>query len=500
MLKRLFRLSIFLIAFIVALLIVFFSSIHFLNPNEFKHLVEKTFQEQTGQSLNLDGNIRIQWFPFIKLHIDSVSLKLITKDDTIKIQAKEAQCELNWRAFFSKKVHVKSIESTQLSIQRVLKEQIIAQLKITDFYADLISSKDRLNFPHFSFKLGEDKLEGNINIAFFKDATDITASLQASKWNFPMEMVSFFDVQADKKNNFIGTLALKVDDFAIEKINFNEFSLAYNLKSKLLNGKAKKMHFQDAYIEDLTFTGNAAEKRFVLSSHYAGGVLSGNLLLNKGDAYEVSIDLEKVVVGTLFKQWDPESKIEGGRLKASLKGITKGKGKKELLAQFNGKAFVEMNNVVINEKSIDSRYVDVFSALWKNVTPKSKKTILECGVARFDIANNILNAHTNIGMQTADLNVWGAGQLNLASLELSFLFDIHPRSNVNLEAGSFNNIVYLQGTLEQPKIIASMEGALKELGSVAVGLTTGGLSLIAEKLMKLVTQKESPCEKARLAQ
>ena len=186
--------------------------------------------------------------------------------------------------------------------------------------------------------------------------------------------------------------------------------------------------------------------------------------------------------------------MHNGNLEVNFNGVGQGKSLHSVIATLSGKALIYIQELTIEQARIDSRFVDLFSALWKAFTPTQHGTLLQCAVLRFDIAQGQAKAKQSIGMETSDLSILGGGDLNLITKEMNFVFDMYPRSHLNIELGSFNNIVFVKGTIKEPQVSASMQGVIKEGGSIALGIATGGISLIVEKLVKMATQNKSVCQ------
>ena len=92
-LKRIFQI---LVAGIVILVIAILGIVNFVNPNQFKDILEKETLAKTGFILKIEGPIQWRWFPLLSLAFNDISIQNLAPFTGQLFSAKtiEAKCEL----------------------------------------------------------------------------------------------------------------------------------------------------------------------------------------------------------------------------------------------------------------------------------------------------------------------------------------------------------------------------------------------------------------------
>jgi AsmA protein len=90
-----------ILSMIVGILIIlvisgFFLLVHFVNPNQFKPMLESTILENTGRTLAIDGDLHWSFFPWLNIQIDQMTLSNPTNFSLKKpfLSVKEAHIRL----------------------------------------------------------------------------------------------------------------------------------------------------------------------------------------------------------------------------------------------------------------------------------------------------------------------------------------------------------------------------------------------------------------------
>lgn len=334
---------------------------------------------------------------------------------------------------------------------------------------------------HFTIKGGAKKNDMEGDFTLIPDKTpEIVGRLKSQNWVI----------------KFIPHLAQGNKVFSSAPFEFNWYQ-----------GNAK-IDFQTAHLVVEDFNFEQANLKLELTpstltitpvAKIAQGELSGHINIeNKDNKQALNISGRLVINGAnaseFIKIFEPSVELQGGRLDGYFEGTGQGKSVAELMAHLSGHSMLHIQQMTLLNKTIDSRYVDIFAALIKAIVPKSNMTQFECIAWKLDIQDGIAVAKDSIAIETSDIFAMGTGNLDLATEKLNFAFDIFPRSQANIEIGSLDNVAYLKGSLAAPVVESSSKGLIKEGGTLVLGIATGGLSLLAEKLFKIVTQHRSPCQ------
>ncbi|MGD9591886.1 MAG: AsmA-like C-terminal region-containing protein, partial [Candidatus Berkiella sp.] len=277
----------------------------------------------------------------------------------------------------------------------------------------------------------------------------------------------------DRIRSIQSELTIQVQEIILGKLNIQKATIDAKVKKDALNILVKSGFEQGS--QESQFSINFAD-------------LPGDYAL------QADIDLKSANASNVIKLLDKDSMVDGGTLNLSFKGNTKGNNFKTMISNLSGKAVVYIQNMKLLNKTIDSRHLDLFAAILKSFDNKKNETLFECVAIKLDFLNGIAKANQSIALETPDIYAMGAGVLNLRTSKLDFAFNLYPRSNVNIEIGSLDQRVYLKGTIENPQIVLSPKALIKEGGTLALGVATGGLSLLAEKLYKVTTKQSSPCK------
>lgn len=322
-------------------------------------------------------------------------------------------------------------------------------------------------------------LDGNLTFLFLKNSTVVKGQLYSPAWQIDLlengSQQHFFShdpLSVAWLNNLQGEIEYKTDNLLVEKLKLQNALVHLKFKDDLL---------------EITPTG-----------FLAGGKFNGKFFLKRIQKTVPEIKGHFVVRGAnaseflnLFKSY---RQLSGGRLNLTFEGSSRGSSEAELMAHLSGDMLLQIHKMRILNQVIDSRYVDFLAAFWKNLLSHQDNTLLECGVMRMKIRNGVAQSKNGIGLETRELYALGTGSLNLKNEQLDYVFTLYPRHQVNLEVGSFENVLLLKGTMSKPQLVTTTQGIIQEGGSLLLGYATGGLSILAEKIFKVMTQKGSPCQ------
>jgi hypothetical protein len=373
--------------------------------------------------------------------------------------------------FFLKKFSNNSFDFKKIIIEEGLLDYSYVGTSNGKNIGDLmsnISGNTNIKLKNAKITFLKNTLTGELNLSSVNKIKTIQGKLFSQKFEMPSQQDNW---NFEWLKNVQGQIDLDINDLFMEKVRASKAKISLKMNNNLLT--------------------------ILPVATIAHGKFSGKFSIQPRDNsnyIKIGFSINDARASDFLKLFAPNAGLTNGNIQVNFDGSGHGVNLQSVMATLFGRTLIYIQELSIDEKRIDSRYVDLFSALWKVFTPTQSGTLLRCAVLRFDIQNGQATANQSIGMETDDLSILGGGNIDLASKEINFTFDMQPRSHFNIELGSFNNIVYLKGTLDQPQVSASMQGVVKEGGSVALGIVTGGMSLLVEKLVKMTTQNKSVCQ------
>ena len=153
----------------------------------------------------------------------------------------------------------------------------------------------------------------------------------------------------------------------------------------------------------------------------------------------------------------------------------------EIMAGLNGQ--LEFN---IREATLKKSYMTEFGkGLARSINPldsKEEATELICAIILFDIKDGIADANRRIAAQMTDVTWFGSGKINLKTEKIEFGVNPIPRKRL-FHMGDYAKLVYLGGTLAQPKLQIDPKGMAKKYGKYLVAVGTGGLTWATDTLL-----------------
>jgi len=114
-LKRLFQI---LISLMLVAILGMAGIALFVDPNDYKSMIEQKISEQTGRHLTIKGPITWKWSPILSLHLEEVQLDNLPPQKDKLFSAKAMQVEMNWESVVTQKIalhlNLKGVETQYL--------------------------------------------------------------------------------------------------------------------------------------------------------------------------------------------------------------------------------------------------------------------------------------------------------------------------------------------------------------------------------------------------
>lgn len=253
---------------------------------------------------------------------------------------------------------------------------------------------------------------------------------------------------------------------------------------------------------ELALTGGRLALR-PLRAWVAGGPLEGEgalAALPKGGA-ELSLRLagRGIDLGRLLKDSGVDA-LTGGRTDARLELRGAGDSWRALMASASGEAVVSVGDGRLRNTAIDWAGGDLLVQLVGLLNPLSRSedtTPLSCAVARFVVRDGIATADRGIAVETAKVNVVGAGTVNLRDEHVDLGVTPRARDGLGLSlTAPLAGMTRVRGTLAEPALSLDELGTVRTAASAGAAFATGGLSLLGEALFDRATADSAPCRTA----
>jgi hypothetical protein len=195
----------------------------------------------------------------------------------------------------------------------------------------------------------------------------------------------------------------------------------------------------------------------------------------------------------VLKATDGTTKVSGGETHIAFDLRGSGASLHQIMGSLNGKA-----QISVAKARLPSSYInqggDFIISLFDAINPlrkKSNQTVLECAVAYLPVNNGLVSIADSVGVQTDRLEVVLSGTVNLNTEALNL--SIYPREKSGLTTGlDLDNLIKLQGTIQNPKAGINKEGVVNSAVSIGLGILTGGTTILAQNAKSIAT-KSQPC-------
>lgn len=244
---------------------------------------------------------------------------------------------------------------------------------------------------------------------------------------------------------------------------------------------------------------NAQPGRFrldPLSAGVADGTLRGNLNVSTaaGAAPRVALQLQadKLSMDTLLKASGHSAYARGGQLqlKADLNGA--GHTAQALASSATGELMLSLTDTTLGS-GVSPLGTDVLRRLLQAVTLRPQpaaQSHIDCAVVRLPLKNGVATVDRSIALETDQLAVSARGEVRLDDETLALAFRPTPKTGLNINPLNLAQLVVLKGPWTDPKVTLDAQGVAGMAASLGLAGATGGLSLLAQELLKAVPEKD----------
>jgi hypothetical protein len=134
----------------------------------------------------------------------------------------------------------------------------------------------------------------------------------------------------------------------------------------------------------------------------------------------------------------------------------------------------------------------VLRRLLQAVTLRSQpvSSHIDCAVVRLPLKNGVATVDRSIALETDQLSVSARGEVRLDDETLALAFRPTPKTGLNINPLNLAQLVVLKGPWADPKVTLDPQGVAGMAASLGLAGATGGLSLLAQELLKATPEKD----------
>ncbi|CCQ74564.1 AsmA family protein [Magnetospira sp. QH-2] len=254
--------------------------------------------------------------------------------------------------------------------------------------------------------------------------------------------------------------------------------------------KGKKVVAGKIVVENIDLALTLKNGKLTITPNNAdifGGKVAGSVVLDgsSGKTAKLNTDLKvaKLMLGTMASTMAGQDLIKGSPTDVTIKLSGAGGSVAALMGSLNGNLLVDVGEGIIDNALVDLAGGNLLTNLLPTLTGEKKDSKLSCAVINAKITNGLAKLAKGIAVETSEQTIQGDGEINLKTEELEISINPEMKDAVGVGAGGVAKLVKLTGTLADPGVGLDEKGAAKAVGKAALGVATGGLSIIGEKLL-----------------
>lgn len=172
---------------------------------------------------------------------------------------------------------------------------------------------------------------------------------------------------------------------------------------------------------------------------------------------------------------------------------SRGNSQAELAANTSGLIFLELGAGPFNDGNSALLTASLVTTMLQTLIPgiNRQQHQMECGTTVALFENGKGNTPFGFAARTNQANLLGGMSVDLGKETLEMNIDARGRQGLGIDMGTiFSNTVQIRGRLNNPKMVPNPTGlALRTWAAVS----TGGLSILGETLLKRVWASDNPC-------
>jgi uncharacterized protein involved in outer membrane biogenesis len=233
-----------------------------------------------------------------------------------------------------------------------------------------------------------------------------------------------------------------------------------------------------------------------LSAGVADGTLRGSLSVSQagGAAPRVALQLQadRLSMDSLLKATGHAAYASGGQLQLRADLGAAGNTAQALASSASGELMLSLTGTTLGSGT-SPLGTDLLRRLLQAVTLQPLPTAaarIDCAVLRLPLKNGVARVNRSIAVETAQLAVSAQGEVRLDDETLALAFRPTPKTGLNINPVNLAQLVVLKGPWQDPKVTLDAQGIAGMAASLGLAGATGGLSVLAQQLLKPTPEKD----------
>ncbi len=351
-----------------------------------------------------------------------------------------------------------------------------------------------------TLKAGRSAAAGTVSINLSRSRPVIKASLQAAL----LDLGELLPQDADAAQaGPTGTATPRDRVFSREPLPLEAFKVA----NATFDIEIARLVLPDGVVlEGLGARGGLRGGRLTLDpvqARLGGGIVKATVEADassgKALVLKAAVSGDKVVLGQLFADMARSDLLTDAPTDAKADLTASGTSVAGLMGSLDGTVRISVGAGRVNQALIDWAGGDVLNQLSETLNPFAEKreyADLVCAAVNLRARGGVIDYDRAIAMETSRMSVVSSGVIDLGAEKLDVAVRPYPKDGVGISAGKLAEMVRLQGSLAQPKVVADVAGVARTAVSVVGALATGGASLLAEGLIGHASADPQPCATA----
>lgn len=176
---------------------------------------------------------------------------------------------------------------------------------------------------------------------------------------------------------------------------------------------------------------------------------------------------------------------------------SRGQSQAELAANVNGLIFLDLGRGPFDYANSALLTANLLTTMVQTLIPgvNRQQHQLECGTVLGSFKDGQGNTPYGFAARTNQANLVGHLSVDLRTEQMQMNIDSRGRQGMGLSVGSiFSNTVQIRGPLTNPGIVPNATGIAWRAWAA---VTTGGLSILGESLLRRIWSSENPCKSVK---
>ena len=234
------------------------------------------------------------------------------------------------------------------------------------------------------------------------------------------------------------------------------------------------------------------------SARVADGELSGAIGFDaraRRPKLAIQAKGREIGIGRLISDIGGRDLGRGARTDTDVDLRASGDSVRALMASLDGRIDVVVGEGRLWSEWLDLIGADVLAQITDLANPRRQAeeyTELRCAVLGLGIREGVASSDREVALETETLKVVVNGTVDLRDERLALAIRPDSRKGVGLGAGDFAKLVYLAGTIAEPKPTLDINSALKQSAALGAAVATFGLTYVAREIL----EDRNPCRTA----